>query len=438
MQAVILAGGNGSRLRSRLGDLPKSLVRIGGIPIIEHQIRLARRFGFRDIALLTGAGHEQIHAYIEQMHQPGSRLRCIREPKPLGTGGAVLTCIDQLCKRFLVMYGDTMLGVDLRRFWRAHLQRGASASLLLHPNSHPSDSDIVEIDSQSDILGFHPYPHKAGGDHHNLVSAALYVIERDALRGFEIDGGPVDFGRHLFPRMLARGCRLFGYVSPEYIADAGTPERLDSVEADYRRGRIAADGFSRPAPALFLDRDGTINREIGGVTHPDHFELLPGAAAAIRTANEIGWRIVVVTNQPVIAKGFCSEEQLRAIHNRMDTLLGREGAYVDAVYYCPHHADRGFTGERLELKVRCGCRKPRTGLIERARRRLDLDLQRSWLIGDSTLDIRTARNAGLRSVLVRTGHGAQSVDQADKPDAIADDLGSAIEVISKLSDGNGF
>ena len=429
MEIIILAGGKGTRLRNQLGGLPKPMVNIGGLPLIEHQVLLARRCGFTDIVLLLGYGHPFLTEWAGDGARWGVRIRSIIEPAPLGSAGAVLAALDALDSRFVVLYGDVMLNVDLARLWRAHDGQNADDTLFVHPNDHPFDSDLVEITESGEIVAFHPYPHDPGRDYENLVNAAVYVLERDALARLPQYRGAVDFGKDIFPAMLAQGARLYAYRSPEYIKDAGTPERLERVRADYRTGRIARGSLDTAAPAVFLDRDGTINREVDRVRMPDQLTLLPGVARAIRDLNGSGFRVVIVSNQPVIARGECSEAELRAIHNRMETLLGREGAFVDRIYYCPHHPDRGFSGERPELKIRCDCRKPATGLIERACRELNLDLGRSWLVGDTTVDIMTARNSGVRSILVRTGYGGHDGRYPVEPDVIASDLAEAAQTI---------
>jgi histidinol-phosphate phosphatase family protein len=216
--------------------------------------------------------------------------------------------------------------------------------------------------------------------------------------------------------MVQTGQRVCAYRSREYIKDAGTPQRLDRVIADYDSGRIERGSMATPARAVFLDRDGTINEEVNRVKHPGEFRLLPGVAAAIRRLNRSEFTVVVVTNQPVIARGDCSERDLRDIHNKMETELGRAGAFVDAIYYCPHHPHKGFAGERPELKIDCSCRKPAPGLIADACRDMNLDLAHSWMIGDSVTDVQTAANAGIRSILLQTGHaGAGDVGDC-RPD----------------------
>ena len=427
-QLVIIAGGKGTRLRGRIGDLPKPLAHVGDIPLLEHHILLARAHGFSDIVLLTGYGADRIREFCGDGSRWNVRIRYSEETAPLGTAGAVMQALPLLESRFVIAYGDTMLNVDLERLWKAHEQSGADATLFVHPNDHPHDSDLIEIDDESRITAFHPYPHRDDRYYRNLVNAALYVADRDAFARW-IGSGLQDFGKHLFPAMLGAGQPLYGYVSPEYIKDAGTPERLDRVNADYANGRIQSGSFATQSPAVFLDRDGTLNREVHRVKRPEELDLIPGVAEAIRLLNRSGYRAVVITNQPVVARGDCDERGLREIHNKLETLLGREHAYLDAIYYCPHHPDNGFPGERPELKFDCECRKPKTGLIEQAARELNLDLSRSWFIGDTSIDIRTAKTMGLRSILVRTGHAGADGRFPDKADLESGTLFEAVAAI---------
>ena len=436
MQLVIVAGGKGTRLRERLGQIPKPMAEVGGTPLLEHQVLLARRYGFDRILLLLGYSAAVIADYFGDGARWGVRIDAIIEEQPLGSAGAVLGAFDALADRFAVMYGDTMLNVDLSRLLRAHQRSGADASLVVHPNDHPHDSDLVEIDSAGRIIAFHPYPHNPEEYYPNLVNAALYMLEKRALEHWRDAAGPLDFGKHLFPAMLADGGVLYAYRTPEYIKDAGTAARLDAVTADYNSGRIGRGSLETPAPAVFLDRDGTINEEVNRVAKAEQLMLFQDAATAIRMINQSGCRAIVITNQPVVARGECTERELARIHNKMETLLGREGAYVDGIFWCPHHPDRGFAGERPELKIRCECRKPGIALIQRACDTLNLDLAHSWLIGDSTVDVRTAKNADLRSVLVQTGHAGRDGRYPDEPDYVAPTLTAAVRLIQSLRSGH--
>jgi len=426
-QVVILAGGKGTRLRERLGDLPKPLIDICGIPLLERQILLAKKHGFSKVLILVNHAAEHIVDFCASKLNWGLAVECIDDGDPRGTAGATLAVFDKLQDEFLVMYGDTMLQVDLTRFHDYHAATpGVSATLFLHPNDHPHDSDLVSIGNDGRINAFHPYPHDSFRFFPNLVNAALYWINKKALLPWKNEQRTLDFAKDLFPAMLTRGLTLRGYNSPEYIKDIGTPARLDKVCADFRSGRIERSSLDQPQSLVFIDRDGTINREVDHLSHPDEFELLPGVEKAIKHLNQSDYRCCVVTNQPVIARGECEVETLHEIHNKMETLLGRFGAYIDRIYYCPHHPDKGFPGERADLKVDCDCRKPKTGMIKIAAREFNMAGDHSWLIGDSSVDIETARRAGLKSILVETGYAGLDYRTWAIADAIVPDLYAAV------------
>lgn len=439
MQAVILAGGKGTRLRQITGDLPKPLVDIAGQPLLVHQLELARNQDIRDILILTGYRASAFHDLVGDGSRYGVHVTYQDEGEsdPLGAAGALLSAFDLLEDRFLVFYGDCFMKVDLRRLLNCHHEHDADAVLFVHPNDHPYDSDLVEADAEGWIQQFHTHPHPDGQWLPNRVNAALHSFDKAALQPYRDcwKAGSIarklDIGKHLFPMLLADGCRLFAYNCGEYVKDAGTPERLEKVIADLRSGRVDRDSLCQPQPAIFLDRDGTLNVEVERVRTPDDLQLIGGAVEAVRTINRSGFRAIVITNQAVLARGDCDEPGLRAVHAKLETLLGRGGAYLDAIYYCPHHPHRGYAGEVPELKIECDCRKPKPGMLFRAKEDFNLDLSTSWMIGDSALDIRTARAAGTRAVLVRTGKAGSDSSSADVPDYIFDSLLEAVSFITR-------
>jgi histidinol-phosphate phosphatase family protein len=429
-QLVILAGGKGTRLAERLHGLPKPLVDVAGVPLLERQILHAKGCGFDSVVLLVNHRAEIIEDFCRARADFGLNVCLIDDGEPKGTAGAVLAALPVLQDDFLVMYGDTLLNIDLGRFQAFHQARpDAAACLLVHPNDHPQDSDLVEVDASGVITGIHPYPHPAGADLANLVNAALYWVRKDALLPWVEAHTPLDFAKDLFPLMIEAGQKLYGYATPEYIKDIGTPKRLDRAVADLASGRMSRSNLRSPQAAVFLDRDGVINKECGFLRSKEQFELLPGAAESIRRFNQAGLLVVVVTNQPVIARGECSEAELTDIHRRMETLLGAKGAYVDRIYFCPHHPDAGFAGERPELKGPCACRKPEIGMLLAGQKELNIDFAQSWMVGDRTGDILAAKRAGVRSILVETGAAGLDGKHEVSPDYRAKDIGQACEII---------
>ncbi len=419
----------GTRLKARLGDLPKPMIPIAGKPLLEHQIELAKSHGFDDVLIFACYRADLIEKHFGDGSRWGVRIRMVVEREPLGTAGAVLAGFDMLAEEFAVLYGDTMVNVDLERVRKAREQSGADAVLLVHPNNHPLDSDLVETGPDDWITGFRNRPHPVNYWVRNLVNAGLYVVRKEALRPWVPPAQPLDFGKDLFPAMLRAGSRLLAYNSPEYIKDIGTPERYDRICAEYERGVVQRSSLRSRQRAVFLDRDGTLVKEVNGLTHADQLELIPDAGAALRELNEHGWLTVLVTNQPVVAKGFCTEADVLQAHNKLETILGREHAYLDRIYWCPHHPEKGFAGERPELKIDCDCRKPKPGMVRQAARELNLDLNACWFIGDTTTDVETARQAGVRSILLQTGHAGKDDKYKVTPDVRAAGLLDAVRHI---------
>lgn len=397
MKLAILAGGKGTRLG--LTSIPKPMVQIGGRSLLEHQILLARDAGIREIFILSGHQADVIFRALGNGSRWGVRLTHIVEPFPLGTAGSVKLLEHLVEERFLVFYGDVALGIGLDRMREYDQRLTADATLLVHPNSHPEDSDLVEMDLSGYITAFHPKPHPEGVFFQNLVNAAVYILSPRVF-SFIPEGRVVDFGKDVFPEMLKNRCRLAGYRSLDYAKDLGTPERLHQVRNDYEAKKWLPH---RKRRAIFLDRDGVINKDKDSVRTVNDFEVIDGVAEAVRAINASDYLAVVITNQPGLAKGFITETQLAEIHKKMDTVLGREHAYVERVYFCPHHPDKGFPEEIPSLKISCECRKPKPGLIHQAARELNIDLSESWLIGDHPRDIEAGRAAGCRTMMVGSG-----------------------------------
>lgn len=426
-EVAILAGGMGTRLKARTGHLPKPMAPILGRPVLEYQIALCRSHGFRRIALLVHYESDVIRAHFGDGSAFGVEIQYSVETEPRGTAGALRDALPLLDERFLVLYGDTFADVDLRALWLRHAEARAAGTLLLHPNDHPHDSDLIQIDAEGRVVAVHPYPHPEQGVYRNLVNAALYVLERAQLETVIPATGRHDLAKHTFPAMLAAQQSLHAHVTPEYIKDMGTPERLDKVERDLTFGLPEKLSVRQARTAVFLDRDGTLNVEVNHLRDPAQLVLLPGAADAVRALNRAGVLAVGITNQPVVARGDVTWEGLERIHAAMDHQLGAHKAYLDRLYVCPHHPDKGFAREVPELKTDCNCRKPRTGLIDRAVRELAIDRRASWMVGDTTSDIEAGRRAGVRTVLVRTGHAGRDGKYAATPDYVMPDLAAAVD-----------
>ena len=427
MRAVILVGGKGTRLGAVTAQSPKPLVPINGRAVLDRQLGQLERYGVTDVTLLASHLADQIEAHVVTRVTLGPRVRVHREQAPLGTAGGLHEIANELTDPFLVVYGDVLFDVDLRRLLEAHHTWSGLATLVVHPNDHPYDSDLVEVDSANRITAVHSKPHAAGRHFHNLVNAGLYVLSPRIL-DFIPRGVPTDFGKDIFPAIYETE-PIFGYPTPEYIKDMGTPARLARVSADEASGKVARWNLEHSRPAVFLDRDGVLNAADGYIDTPAKLRLLPGVAEAVRRLNDSDYLSVVVTNQPVVARNLTTFEGLDAIHKKLETVLGESHAWLDAIFVCPHHPDGGFPGENVALKIECECRKPKAGLIAAARSRFNIDIGRSWIVGDSARDILCGKAAGVTTIGVRSGEGCRDVTTASRPDFMFEDLPEAVDFI---------
>lgn len=402
MKTVILAGGKGTRIASITSEIPKALIPVNGMPVLEYQVIMARDQGFREFIFVIGHLGSKIREYFGSGEKWGVSIEYFEERVPLGTAGALAYLKDKLDDDFFVFYGDTVMDIDMRNMLAFHREHHSDATLLLHPNDHPYDSDLVEIADDCRVVKFLNKPHPEGLVARNIVNAALFLLSPGILA--EI---PMGKKSHLEKDILAPavdgGYRVTGYLSAEYIKDMGTPCRYEQVCEDMVSGRVKRMNRCNARPAIFLDRDGVVTEEVNLLCDEDKLRLISGVADAIRLINRSGYLAILVTNQPVIARNLCSIEELEHIHALLETLLGKEGAYLNAIYYCPHHPDKGYPEERPEYKIECDCRKPKPGMLLRAAKDWNIDLSRSVMIGDRESDVLAGRNAGCcESILINT------------------------------------
>lgn len=426
-RAVIMAGGKGTRLASVTGgEIPKPMVPVLGKPILEHQLEALRAGGVKDFIFVVGHLHERIEEYFGDGSRFGVTVRYLVEREPLGSAGALFFLRESMKEDFFLVFGDTIFDIDLARMMEYHRAKGAGITLLAHPNSHPYDSDLVLTGADGCVTGILGKSAPRDFSYHNLVNAAFFVLSPRALAPLSAPE-KLDMEKGLIAARIRDFGDVFAYETAEYIKDAGTVDRLDAVAKDLASGAVAARNLARKQKCIFLDRDGTINRYIGFVRSPEELELLPGVSRAIAKINASGYLAVVVSNQPVLARGEVTAEGLDEIHRRMETLLGREGAYLDGVYFCPHHPDRGFDGEVTELKIVCECRKPKPGLLLRAAEDYHIDLSSSWMVGDSFRDVAAGKNAGVRTV--RLTCGERESGREPEADFVCGSLEEAVDLI---------
>ena len=430
--AVIMAGGKGSRLLSITNDeIPKPMVPVDGKPLLEYQVEKLKTYGIKKIVMIVGHLGEKIVDHFKDGKEFGVEIDYIFEKEPLGTAGAFYYLKDKTdAKDFMLVFGDVFFDMDFDRMEDFHFKNSALTTLLAHPNGHPYDSDLIQTDDTGRVIGFDSKHNVRDYWYDNMVNAGIYIINKGLL---DLVKEPVktDFEKDILANQVKLGANIYAYHTPEYVKDVGTVDRINATVEELKSGLIQSKNLKNRQRAIFLDRDGTMNVSKGFISKADDLELIPGTIDAIKAINKSGALAIVITNQPVIARGECSFEELHNIHNKLKTLLGEKGAFVDDIFYCPHHPDKGFEGEVPELKFDCECRKPKTGMIEEAVKKYNIDLSKSYMVGDSTMDLETARNAGIKSVLVNTGFAGNDGKYDRSCDIEADNLLDAVEKIIK-------
>lgn len=430
MKAVIQAGGKGTRISEITGDvIPKPMLEISGYPILYHQMINLKKNGITDITVIIGHLGNVIKDYFGDGKQFGLNISYVEEDpqKPLGTAGSLYFLKDKLKENFVFLLADVFIDIDFEKMEQYHIANNADVTLLTHPNGHPFDSDLV-VEEGGVVKAFdYKSNDRTTYNYKNLVNAGVMIFSPSVFK-YLTELRKYNYEKDIIVPLINEG-KVVSYKSSEYAKDMGTPERYRRVQEDYNSGICDAKNLANKQKAIFLDRDGTINEYVGFLRKEEDFRLIPGVSEAIKKINNSGYLAIVVTNQPVIARGEVTEEGLEEIHKKMETLLGLDGAYIDDIYYCPHHPDKGFEGEIPELKIECDCRKPKTGMLEKAAREHNIDLSSSIMIGDSTLDIKMAENAGMQSVLLKTGQKGEDGKYEVSPTLIAEDLNDAINKI---------
>ncbi|TWB24595.1 D,D-heptose 1,7-bisphosphate phosphatase [Nitrospirillum amazonense] len=398
-QVVILAGD---------GDTP-ALTDIAGVPLLGRQLAMIARSTLRDVLVLSGSA--AITRYCGDGAARGLAVRVAPGVEP-GVAEA---------ETMVVLPGDVLLDVDLDHLLDHHRRQGADATLLLRPSDRPAEADLVDRAEDGRVRGLHPPPHV--GDFHNQAWPGPYVVERRALAGGDLSG------RALVDRLLRAGHPVQSYLSPEYVRPIASAGDLDRARTEVAAGLPDRLSLRQPQPAVFLDRDGVLNVERGSVNTVAALDLIPGAAPALARLNRAGFRTPVVTNQAAVARGLCTLETLDAIHARLETGLAAQHAYVDRIYFCPHHPDPALPGGVPSLLVRCECRKPKPGMVRAATADLNIDIAHSWMVGDSSSDMGLARACGMGGILVRDGHGGRDGKSPAQPHVVVDDLADAVRFI---------
>ena len=397
-QAVIIAGGLGTRLGNYKQNLPKCLNTVGTRSLIEQTLEILSKSEIKLVHLLLGNLANLIIDEINLLERKFKlQITYSVEEIQLGTGGCLISNLMKLEDEFLVIYGDLYVDTDLGGIVNVFDKHSADFAQFVHPTNHMHDSDIVKVSDEMHILGYELKPRQKFVEIRNLANSGVYAFKKSSLQEFKEQFGNIDLDRVLLPLMINEGKKGIAVRNFGYIRDAGTKERIISIEMDILAGLT----MKRRKPAIFFDRDGTLNKNRGYISSGKDIELFDDVPDSIRALNKLGYWVIVITNQPVIARGEATFEDIDRVHARIDAILSKNGAFIDEYFVCPHHPIAGFEGEIEYLKITCGCRKPRTGLLEKAFYSFPIDKTNSIFIGNEPSDMLAAKNFGIKGVLIR-------------------------------------
>lgn len=433
-QAIILCGGKGTRLGELARDVPKPMVPVGGVCVLDHILTCLKAGGVTRFVLLAGHLGRVIAEHYANAPLAGCEMEVVIEAEPRGTAGALSAVADRLDEDFVVTYGDVFIDFDVRALTLTHERHRPVATLLVRASDHPWDSHLVVADDDGRVLEF-GHRKEAGRLYRNVANAGVTVMSRRVIDFIPSDRAS-DFGADIFPALIAAGERLSAHRLEEsgFVKDMGTPGRLAEVETYLAERALAENARKtrRPTTTVFVDRDGVLNEDSGWIDHPDRLVLLPGAAEAVALLNAHGIQCVVITNQPAIARGLCDVDVLERIHKKLTDEIASAGGRLARIFFCPHHPETHHADGVRELRRGCRCRKPAPGLIFQAARELGIDLSAAVMVGDRATDIRAGQAAGLPTVLVGDAEIRARETRWARPDAECDSL---LALAKKITDG---
>jgi mannose-1-phosphate guanylyltransferase/phosphomannomutase len=393
ISAVIIAGGKGTR--SKNPTIPKSLVEIGNQTLLSHQAQEIINFGIKKIFVVGGFLGDLVHGEIDKLNvELGQNIKFISDSEQSGTSNALQIALRHVDDDLvLVVYGDIFFKFDLDRFLTSHISKKSNCSVLVHPNNHPQDSDLVTtVPFQDRIASFREKGSVDLRENENLVCAGIFLMDRHFAKF--LDFKIKDLSLAVLTLVHKKELHLSSYNTVGFLADTGTPERLRLVRQAIISGTVERRSESGKM-GVFIDLDETLIENVE-IKKDISFPLLdPKTCQLIGVLNRLGIPIFIVTNQPGIAKGFFDFYDLQIFKAKLDFELAEFSSFIDIWKVCPHHPDLGYPGEIAELKIQCSCRKPNIGLIKELEDSHSLDLTRCFFLGDSWRDRSLCEKLGI-------------------------------------------
>ncbi len=401
LEVVIIAGGKGTRLRT-VHNNPKILIKLSNNKILLNQIlNNLKSKGINSVILLPGSKDNLIKKHINKKINNSFNISIIKEKKLLGTAGCLSKLnYSKLKKDILIIYGDLLFNINIKKFYRQHLINKSDVTIFSHPSDHLYDSDILDVDDKNKIKKIFFKPHKKKILSKNLSMAGIFIIKKKVLKIIP-KNKKFDFSKNFLKSILRKKFKVTSYQSREYCSDLGTPQRLYKVVNDYKKSKHLYYSYNNKLPAIFVDRDGVINKDHGPLRYSDPLKFLSGSLKGLKMLRKSKYLIFLITNQGAIAKGLISYESAVNSFKEYEMYLSKKNFYFDKIYFCPHHPKKGFPNENKKYKISCSCRKPKPGLIYRAKKEFNIDLKNSYFIGDSINDYLAASRAGVKAIMIK-------------------------------------
>lgn len=394
-EAVIIAGGLGTRMKEISFEIPKCLLPLGSGTILDAQLDFFHRYKFKIIHLFLGHGAQAVIEHLSTRNDLTFIFHI--ESQPRGSAGELISTLSGFSNNLVVVHGDLYLDFPLDKMLIDLEDPNIAFVQLVHPSNHMRDSDIVIVDEILNIKKIQIKPHSQNLFVRNMCNAGVYCfsktwLERIMQVGRKIDTPLIDIDRDFIPKLLQSGLKGKAHQNIGYVRDLGTPARFHEFNSMQHKS------LNHQKPIVFIDRDGVINENNGWIKNISDFHIFDDVGESIKALNEYGYRVIVITNQPIIARGEATIDDIHYLHAFLDMHLAEIGAFVDSYFVCPHHPDKGFEGEILELKLDCKCRKPKIGLFEEAISIFPTDLSLCWMVGDTWRDQEAAKNMDIRYI----------------------------------------
>lgn len=375
IQAVILAGGVGVRLRPLTYTTPKPMVLVNDRPYLEYLIELLKQNGISEVVLLLGYLHEQIANHFGDGSNFGIDIKYSIGDVSFETGKRIKGAENLIQDQFMLMYCDNYWPLDLGRLMAFHNKNQTAATVTVYTNKDGITRNNMYVDENGYVI---KYDKSRKDKNLNGVEIGFFILDKIVFDLMPDDN--FSFEKVVLPQLIEKR-QLSGYLTDHRYYSVGSLERIPKMEK-----------FLQPKKVIFLDRDGVINKKAPKAEYVkswDEFEFIPGSIEAMTLLAQNGYKIFIISNQAGIARGAMTEQDLEKIHENMEKELEKHNVKIQKIYYCPHGWNEG-----------CECRKPKPGMLFQAAREYDLDLSKSLFIGDDERDLHAGHAAGCRTILV--------------------------------------